>query len=325
MEPKLLDSVIKVFDSIIYPLLTLIVYSGLIYVFRDKISELELDPKRRSFKITFEKGAAKSKGLAQNVKDKVSDARSLEAAEQVVEVESLGARDIVLSAWGQLYQSVMDAFAANGIPLPRPAGMPQSLRRLGQVSGLDPGVVTLIESLLQSGEDLARATGLFPSQEPARDYGEAVSIAVAHLMASIPRPVIVQVPEEAQRRQTMVGERFPQPRSGAPTVWLAGTEGKVRGRRYPVERERFRIGASSDNDLVIEQDEYVSQHHAELRYLEGGLFISDLGSRNGTFLDGERVTGRAVAVRRGDRIKLGDCTFQVSEGSTSSPDQSPVR
>ncbi|MCU0588664.1 MAG: FHA domain-containing protein [Syntrophobacteraceae bacterium] len=319
----MLDSAIKVFDSIIYPLLTLVVYSGLVYLFRDRISQLELDPKRRTFKISFEKDAEKSKGLAQNVKDKVSDARSLEAAERVVDYASLGARDIVLTAWGRVYQSVMDAFAANGISLPGPDGMPRALRRLGQVSGMDSRVVSLIESLLQSGEDLARATGLFPSQEPARDYGEAASIAVAHLMASIPQPVVGNDPE-VQRRQTVVGERFPQPRSGEPAVWLSGIEGKVTGRRYPVEGERFRMGAGSDNDLVIEGDQYVSQRHAELRYLEGGLFISDLGSRNGTYLNGERVTSRAVAVRRGDRIRLGGCTLRIVDGSTSSREPTPV-
>ncbi|CCK32628.1 ABC transporter ATP-binding protein [Streptomyces davaonensis JCM 4913] len=68
-----------------------------------------------------------------------------------------------------------------------------------------------------------------------------------------------------------------------------------------------RIGRAPDNDLVID-DLIVSRHHAELRGLpDGGHEITDLGSHNGTFLNGAPVT--TAAVRPGDVIGIGHSAF----------------
>ena len=52
---------------------------------------------------------------------------------------------------------------------------------------------------------------------------------------------------------------------------------------------RLRIGRGSDNDLVLAHDT-VSTFHAYIEWRRGGFFLRDLGSRNGTALDGRRVT-----------------------------------
>ncbi|MET9470045.1 FHA domain-containing protein [Streptomyces sp. NPDC006544] len=69
-----------------------------------------------------------------------------------------------------------------------------------------------------------------------------------------------------------------------------------------------RIGRAPDNDLVID-DLVVSRHHAELRALDSGTYeIADLGSHNGTYLNGARLT-RAASIGEGDVVGIGHSAF----------------
>ena len=71
----------------------------------------------------------------------------------------------------------------------------------------------------------------------------------------------------------------------------------------PLTSDRCTIGSSADNDLVVD-DGSVSRAHALFELLSGTWFVEDLGSRNGTYLNGQRISGRRV-VRPGDEIRLG--------------------
>jgi pSer/pThr/pTyr-binding forkhead associated (FHA) protein len=77
------------------------------------------------------------------------------------------------------------------------------------------------------------------------------------------------------------------------------------------------MGRGSNNDLRIAADDSVSGDHAYLRYEKGGLFLSDQGSLNGTFLNEQRISGTPVMVRQGDRIRLGESVFEVTGASTN--------
>jgi predicted component of type VI protein secretion system len=67
--------------------------------------------------------------------------------------------------------------------------------------------------------------------------------------------------------------------------------------------ERATIGSSEAADIVV-ADTSVSRVHALLERLAGSWFVQDLGSRNGTFVNGERVQVRRV-VRPSDEVRLG--------------------
>lgn len=83
-------------------------------------------------------------------------------------------------------------------------------------------------------------------------------------------------------------------------------------------RLRFVVGRGSACDLVL-SDLTVSRVHAELRReADGGWLIVDLGSLNGTRLNGWRLVGPA-RVRSGDEISFGDCGFLLSSGQPSLP------
>jgi pSer/pThr/pTyr-binding forkhead associated (FHA) protein len=71
----------------------------------------------------------------------------------------------------------------------------------------------------------------------------------------------------------------------------------------PIVADRCTVGSSAESDLVV-NDPSVSRTHVLLEQLGGAWFVEDLGSRNGTYLNGQRITGRRV-VRPGDEIRLG--------------------
>ncbi|MEN8261346.1 MAG: FHA domain-containing protein, partial [Pseudomonadota bacterium] len=118
-----------------------------------------------------------------------------------------------------------------------------------------------------------------------------------------------KIPEP--QRRTRVGGYFPPPGLNQSAAILVGLNGTMRHRRFPMEKAIFRIGADPSNDLPIPHDEYVSGNHAYLRYEKGSLFIFDQASRNGTFVNGQRVSGTARVLVAGDRIKIGNSMFEV--------------
>lgn len=71
------------------------------------------------------------------------------------------------------------------------------------------------------------------------------------------------------------------------------------------------IGRRSDSDVIID-DPDVSRRHARLEAENGVVFIGDLSSSNGTFLNGERVR-QSIEVRTGDRIDVGTTRLVVKE------------
>ena len=63
------------------------------------------------------------------------------------------------------------------------------------------------------------------------------------------------------------------------------------------------LGRTEDNQIQIARPG-VSRHHAVIEFTPGGFSLKDLGSQNGTFLNGDRVTTHALT--DGDRILIGD-------------------
>jgi ABC transport system ATP-binding/permease protein len=76
----------------------------------------------------------------------------------------------------------------------------------------------------------------------------------------------------------------------------------------PAPARVLHIGRADDNDVVVD-DLSVSRHHADLRNTGPGFEIIDLGSRNGTFLNGSRVF-RAVVTEQ-DLVGIGPATFRL--------------
>lgn len=86
-------------------------------------------------------------------------------------------------------------------------------------------------------------------------------------------------------------------------VWLNFTDEKGEPKRVLVEGERFSIGRTPDNDLQIPLGN-LSRQHVKIERFADVLIISDCGSSNGSFLNGEKIEN-PVALKDGDKLNLG--------------------
>lgn len=75
-------------------------------------------------------------------------------------------------------------------------------------------------------------------------------------------------------------------------------------RQVPLDRDRIRLGRSSDNDLSFPSDMSLSRHHLVLERNEDGWYVEDLGAKNRTTLNGRRIEGK-TRLTSGDRISAG--------------------
>jgi len=83
-------------------------------------------------------------------------------------------------------------------------------------------------------------------------------------------------------------------------------EGEPEGQRWIVDQDVTIIGRGADSDIVI-QDRQISRHHAQIERDSGGYLIRDLGSKNGTFVNGEEVIDTPHRLKDGDEIQIALC------------------
>jgi pSer/pThr/pTyr-binding forkhead associated (FHA) protein len=104
-------------------------------------------------------------------------------------------------------------------------------------------------------------------------------------------------------------------------VNLKVTAGPYKGRIFSfTQHDSFLIGRSPDAHLYLPEDRYFSRHHCLLEMNPPHSYLRDLGSTNGTFLNGHRV--QDAALNNGDRIQCGETILVVEVTTTVSNDLS---
>ncbi len=118
---------------------------------------------------------------------------------------------------------------------------------------------------------------------------------------------------------------FNPPAAGRPATILRGTEGGVGGVSVGIEDDPFWIGGDESNHLSIDGDDFVSSHHACIRFHQGSLLLYDHESTNGTFLNEEQLEETPRPLTPGDRVRCGRTVFVVlapADGGASEGDGS---
>lgn len=90
---------------------------------------------------------------------------------------------------------------------------------------------------------------------------------------------------------------------------LVEVVGGAEGNEYPMDRQRIVIGRGPEVDLAF-ADEELSAQHAAFEHTRGGFCDTDLGSTNGTRVNGEAISG-ARLLAHGDRVELGGHAFHL--------------
>jgi hypothetical protein len=94
-------------------------------------------------------------------------------------------------------------------------------------------------------------------------------------------------------------------------LMLVGLDGAFRGREMEVREGQVSIGRGSECDLVFDAPD-ISRRHARIEWRAGHARVEDLGSTNGTFVNGEPI--RIADIEAGDEIRFGDHGFEIRFG-----------
>ena len=113
-------------------------------------------------------------------------------------------------------------------------------------------------------------------------------------------------------------------KSGTGRYVLKFISGKYQGGEFALEmNQELIIGRSSELEMVLIED-MVSRHHAKITTTEDEITIEDLGSTNGTFVNGEKIT--KCRLKEGDRILIGTSIIKLvfEEFDASQPPPPPM-
>jgi predicted component of type VI protein secretion system len=97
---------------------------------------------------------------------------------------------------------------------------------------------------------------------------------------------------------------------------LLARSGPLAGRRFELADPEVILGR--ENAAITLADEETSRRHAAIRVIAGTVVIEDLGSTNGTFVDGRRIETTTELVG-GETIRLGQSTFEVEVRAAPDP------
>jgi pSer/pThr/pTyr-binding forkhead associated (FHA) protein len=103
---------------------------------------------------------------------------------------------------------------------------------------------------------------------------------------------------------------------------LTMRSGPTPGKSYPLEQEEIFLGRDLANDVPISDPE-VSRRHARFIMQADGIVIEDLGSTNGTFINGQRISTPQI-LHAGDVITFGENIVMVFEKASYDPDATVV-
>src|SRR5688572_12105818 len=114
------------------------------------------------------------------------------------------------------------------------------------------------------------------------------------------------------------------PNRAAKSYALRFISGKYQGGEFPLPRNgEIVIGRSSELDMVLVED-MVSRRHAKITVANDQIFIQDLGSTNGTFVNGEKI--KRTRLNEGDRILIGTSIIKlVATDTAPSVDEARAR
>jgi hypothetical protein len=84
------------------------------------------------------------------------------------------------------------------------------------------------------------------------------------------------------------------------------------GQEYELNSSALTVGRGGQNDVSIEGDEFASARHVRVEPRRDGVWVSDLGSTNGTFVNGVRID-RPRKLAHGDVVRVGETELRFEE------------
>jgi len=111
--------------------------------------------------------------------------------------------------------------------------------------------------------------------------------------------------EEAEENKSPAGQFVPNEPSLKITL-----DGETK--TFPLRKGITTVGRAFTNEIVL-KNSTISQRHATIEFSRSGIFVKDLRSTNGTFIDGQRITERWLAAK--ETLQFGSVSAELIEGA----------
>lgn len=116
--------------------------------------------------------------------------------------------------------------------------------------------------------------------------------------------------DDLRQAQDMLDSKEPTLSSNM-IVKLTAVLGPLKGETYKAWGQELTLGRGLDNNVII-PDDAISTQHARIYVDAGHNYLEDLGSSNGTFVDGARLRGKHL-LTHGEKVRIGTSTFQYTQ------------
>ena len=166
-------------------------------------------------------------------------------------------------------------------------------------------LVLLVRLALQKEKPLAEAMQKLGVQLPTADAGGGATAPAGSATVAPSQPDLPPL-EAAGVAPTAA----PTVSASATPTRLVGLQGAYAGQVFDIGAELLTIGREVGNTIVLDQEITVSRRHAQLTRQNGELVVQDLGSTNGTFVNGQRISA-PTPLRVGDTVQFGMASFRV--------------
>lgn len=114
---------------------------------------------------------------------------------------------------------------------------------------------------------------------------------------SVPQESMILTPEQSKELRAAAGV-------GGRLV-VVGGPGLPEGTEFMLDTEPLTAGRADQNDIVVTRDEFASSTHARFSLRGSGAWVEDVGSTNGTYLNGVRLKRRR-RIEPGDVVRIGE-------------------
>ncbi len=145
---------------------------------------------------------------------------------------------------------------------------------------------------------------------PASSVGTVTRYVGQELTEALPPATVRAAPLTASPAEATVllPQTVAQGGGGAGTR-LVCTAGPYAGQSFPLSHAALTLGRASDCDIALVADTLISRRQAEVSYADGRHQLRDIGSANGTFVNGQRADG-VRPLSAGDLIQMGDTALR---------------